>query len=91
MHKIGLVGGKDPYEISKNEWSQDKSMWPELDYFDIVNYLVYSLSHYTMDEMRSYKSMDAYNYFVHGWVHDVSDIMIDTLHVMTARVSSRTA
>ena len=87
FHKIGLVGGRDPYEIASKDWSNDKSRWPELDYFDIVNYLVYSLSHYTMTEMRSYKSLDSYNYFVHGWVHDVSDIVIDKLHLMTARVS----
>ena len=87
LHKIGLVGGRDPYEIASKDWSNDKSRWPELDYFDVVNYLVYSLSHYTMTEMRSYKSLDSYNYFVHGWVHDVSDIVIDKLHLMTARVS----
>ena len=87
LHKIRLVGGRDPYEIASKDWSNDKSRWPELDYFDIVNYLVYSLSHYTMTEMRSYKSLDSYNYFVHGWVHDVSDIVIDKLHLMTARVS----
>ena len=23
-----------------------------------------------MDERRSFKSLDAYNYFVHGWLHD---------------------
>ena len=40
-----------------------------------------------MDEMRSYKSLDSYNYSVHRWEHDVSDIIIDKLHVMTARVS----
>ena len=87
LHKIGLVGGTDPYEISKKDWSHDKSRWPELDYFDMVNYQVYSLSHYIIDEMRSYKSLDSYNYFVHGWVHDVSDVIINKLHVMTARVS----
>ncbi len=33
--KIGLVDRKDPYRNVKNDWSQDESLWPELDYFDI--------------------------------------------------------
>ena len=44
--------------------------------FDIVNYLVYSLSHYTMDERRSFKSLDAYNYFVNGWLHSAKWLLL---------------
>jgi hypothetical protein len=43
---------KDPYEMEKAEWSADMSEWPEVTYPDIVNYLVYTQSAYTLDAMH---------------------------------------
>ena len=33
LHKIGLVGGRDPYDIASKDWLNDKSPWPKLGLF----------------------------------------------------------
>ena len=66
MEKIKILD-KDPYETSKSEWCKDLTSWPEVTYPDIVNYLVYTQSAYTLQELGAYKSLEAYNYFVCGY------------------------
>ncbi len=49
------------------EW-QD---WPEVEYPDIYNYLINTLSFYTLEEIKSYKSVEGYRQFVDGWVQTI--------------------
>ncbi|KAL3889699.1 hypothetical protein ACJMK2_002028 [Sinanodonta woodiana] len=66
--KIGLIEKQDPYTLEKHRWTQDVDKWASVTYPDIVNYLLFSTSAYTMDELKSYKGLEAYNQFVSGWV-----------------------
>lgn len=67
---------KDPYyylESKKNisnalEWTE----WPDVSFADIYNYLVLTVSSYTCDQVKAYKSLDGYNFFINGWVNDVT-------------------
>ena len=45
--------------------------WPDLMYTDIYNYLILTPSLYTYKQLKSYKSLGAYNQFVNGWVSDI--------------------
>ena len=78
--KIGLLGcglgypylielGSAPrqQDLCTLDWQE----WPEVQYPDIYNYLVVTHSVYTQDMLRAYKSLDAYNLFVNGWVGNV--------------------
>ena len=72
--KLALLGGiQDPYlhptptSDSIVEWQH----WPEVEYADIYNYLVATPSAYTQDQLKAYKSLDAYNFFANGWVANV--------------------
>ncbi|XP_034066323.1 uncharacterized protein LOC117542638 isoform X2 [Gymnodraco acuticeps] len=38
---------------------------------DITSYLVLHTSYYTASQMQTYKSLEAFNYFVCGWVNDL--------------------
>ena len=67
--KLSIVGGLDPYE-GKWDWSDDVNLLPAITYPDIVNYLLFTPSPYSSDDLRAYKSLDAYNQFVCGWVRD---------------------
>lgn len=66
---------KDPYCYleSKNisssiEWSE----WPDVMFADIYNYLVVTISLYTREQLKAYKSLDGYNFFTNGWVKSVT-------------------
>jgi len=54
MDKLKEIDGNDPYEMENTEWSADMSEWPAVTYPDIVNYLVYTQSAYTLAELKAY-------------------------------------
>ena len=45
--------------------------WSALMHANIYNYLILTPSLYTHEQLKSYKSLDAYNQFVNGWVSDI--------------------
>ena len=63
--------GFDPYMLKKSECSENLADYPSVEYPDIVNYLVLQTSWITGQQMKAYKSMDAYNFFVSGWVNTI--------------------
>ena len=72
QRKIDEIGF-DPYGIDKKFFSISKiSDWPKIEYPDLYNYLVLTSSTYNQDQMKAYKSLQAYNYFVAGWVGDIN-------------------
>ncbi|KAH3752238.1 hypothetical protein DPMN_186853 [Dreissena polymorpha] len=83
--KLKILGGCDPYEIVS--WSTDVSLLPPVKYIDIVNYLLWSPSVYTKDELKSYKGLDAHNQFVNGWVRDRASAVCNDYTVVTAKVN----
>lgn len=85
VEKLKQIGNADPY-VLKN-LSSDVSLLPAVTYPDIVNYLVYSPSPYTLDDLKCYKGLEAYNQFVSGWVFSISAGVIDGKHVVKAKVS----
>ena len=61
--KLDMAGlTSDPYN-SKN-FVTDSQLWPEIEYPDIYNYFINSTSFYTKEQMKAYKSMDGYNFFI---------------------------
>ena len=70
LEKIRLCGF-DPYGLKKSEYSEDFALLPKIEYPDIVNYLVIQASWATNKEMKAYKSTEAYNFFVSGWVNSL--------------------
>ena len=66
--KVSLCGF-DPYYIKKADFSEDLALLPKIEYPDIVNYLVLQTSWATNSQMKAYKSTEAYNFFVSGWVN----------------------
>ena len=86
MEKIKQINGKDPYEMSKDEWKLDFQDWPDVTYPDIVNYLVYQQSAYTLAELKAFKSLESYNYFTSGWVLEMGHSKINDRSVFLGRV-----
>lgn len=65
--KISLIG-VDPYQIDPIALSKDPSLLPAVTYPDIYNYLVHTVSAYTSQELKAFKSLESYNYFISGKV-----------------------
>ena len=86
FEKLKLIDNRDPYEIPKKEWTNKVDLWPEIEYPDIVNYLVNTQSTYTLKDMKAYKSLESYNQFVCGWVKEVGQITFGDKCLMSARV-----
>lgn len=73
--KLAMLGNiQDPY-FTMNSPESPEGMswqnWPNVSYPDIYNYFVETPSIYTKQELKAYKSLDGYKYFVDGWVSDV--------------------
>ena len=74
------------YSTQSIDWAN----WPRVEYADIYNFLVESSSVYTGESLKSYKSLDAYNYYVNGWVSSITVFEVpcstDTYVVVLGRV-----
>ena len=55
---------RDPYEIESNEWIDDLTVWPPVEFGDIYSYLVETPGQFTKERMKAYKSLDAFNYYI---------------------------
>ena len=53
------------------EWSDNTSKIPEVTYPDIYSYLRDTPSELTKEKMKTYKSLEAYTFFICGHVQDI--------------------
>ena len=75
-----------PFDIKA--FVDDPKKWPEVGYGDIYAYFVDSTSFYTRAHMKAFKSLEAYNYFVSGWVRDVLFYKaVDNVNLLRATVN----
>ena len=80
--------GRDPYLMKTSEFSTEPQDLPTIEAVDITNYLVLQTSYYTKQQMKAYKSLEAYNFFVSGWVHNLGTKRLhDDYRLVFARVS----
>ncbi|KAH7936324.1 hypothetical protein HPB52_021423 [Rhipicephalus sanguineus] len=65
--KVQMCDGIDPYTLRPHaDTTTDVNTLPEVTHGDILNYLVYSSSFATLQEMKAFKSLEAHNYFTSG-------------------------
>ena len=80
----------DPYCLTKGQWKEEVAHFPAVGHPDIINYLLLTTSRYTADQLKAYKSLEAYNQFVSGWVQEVGAVTPpnnEALRIISARVS----
>ena len=61
----------DPYTLVEN-WKDNVKLLCDITWADIYNYLINMASLYTNENLKAYKSLEAYNFIVSGHVHDVA-------------------
>ena len=68
-HKKITVCGFNPYASRKSDFPENIELLPNVQYPEIVKYLVVKTSWATKTQMKAYKSMEAYHFFMFGWVN----------------------
>ena len=76
----------DPYDVPANKFDGNVSKWPDVAYIYVVNYLIFSQSAYTKEELKKYKSLAAYKLFQDGWIRQILHKVIGELHLFRAKV-----
>ena len=82
IEKISKIDFIDPYLLKPTDLNYDSNVLPQVSYPDIVNYLLFAPSPMTGEQLKCYKSMDAYNYYLSGFVKKLvlnSSRVIDVL------------
>ena len=69
-----------------DEFDENVSKWPDVTYIDVMNYLIFSQSAYTKEELKKYKSLAAYKLFQDGWIRQILHKVIGELHLFRAKV-----
>lgn len=63
-----LTDEKSKSVVQSSTWIDDVSQWPSVEFGDIYTYFVNTPGPYTRDTMQAYRSLDAYVYYIDGWV-----------------------
>ena len=66
IEKISVVGGIDPYAIKSEKFDSNIENFSAVTYPDIVNYLIFGCSPFTANQLKSYKSLEAYSQVTEG-------------------------
>ena len=59
---------------------------PDVAFIDVVNYLIFIQYAYTKEELKKYKSLEAYTLFQEGWIRQIQHKVIGDLHLLVAKV-----
>ena len=82
-----MIDNVDPYTLPSGSWSKDEASLAAVSYPDIVNYLTFGKSFYSMDDVKAWKSLEAYNQVTSGWISDLSIFVKNGYHVISVKVS----
>ena len=53
----------DPYKLPDDQWVDDLSKWPPVDYPNLYTYLIEMPGEFTREKLKAFKSLEAYNYY----------------------------
>lgn len=66
--KLSSVNYVDPYSLSDDDLDFNTANFPPVTNMDIVSYLVLTTSFYIKQQMKAFKSLNAYKYFNAGFI-----------------------
>ena len=83
LEKISVVG-VDPVSIPSEQF--DPECLPQIESTDLLGYLVLETSFYTRQQFKAYKSLEAFNQMVSGFITSVRGCKISNKYVVVAKV-----
>ena len=89
--KLEILGlCSDPYATTSEDWESDPDCWPNVEFPDILNYLIDSPSPHTKESLKAYKCSEARAYFTAGYVTNVGLMKTNAEScLLRAKVSKR--
>ncbi|KAG0422948.1 hypothetical protein HPB47_001234 [Ixodes persulcatus] len=71
--KVMMCDGVDQFTLHNGaDTTSDADVQPATTHVDIINYLVLSTNYVSLQQMKAFKALDAYNYFTSGWVKSLT-------------------
>lgn len=83
LQKISVVG-VDPASLPSEQFEPE--CLPPIESTDLLSYLVLETSYYTKQQFKAFKSLEAFNQMVSGFVTSVRGLMISGKYVVVAFV-----
>ena len=83
VEKIAEIG-VDPVTIPDQQF--DTECLPPIEAMDLLSYLVLETSFYTKEQFKAYKSLEAYNFVVSGFLSGIQGCVVAGKHVVTGKV-----
>ena len=71
LRKLFDINDVYPNEVPAKQWFADFASLPLVSHGDLLNYLVFYVSQYTLQEFKAYKTLEASKQFVEGWVQEM--------------------
>ena len=87
IEKISKINFIDPYDMKKTEFDYGMDLLPKIVNPDIVNYLLFAPGPYTAGQLKCFKAMDSYNYFLSDFVTEVGAKVFSNICLLVGRVS----
>jgi hypothetical protein len=75
--KLNSIGDIDPFTFTPSDLDFNLMLVPDISTMDLVNYLILTHSHYTGQQLKARKSLQAYKFYEAGFVHEVRAKKID--------------
>ena len=74
----GLSLQDDPYSPDRSgQWSIELVWWPKIEYGDIFSYFISRPGTFTLQQLTSWRQLEAYNYFKNNYVRTVFSSVCD--------------
>ncbi|CAN8007430.1 unnamed protein product [Ixodes pacificus] len=70
VSKVKRCHGIDPLDLRDDEMVRDTSLYPNVEFTDIKDYLVHETSFVTREELKAYKFLESHNFLTSGWVQE---------------------
>lgn len=83
LKKLSVIG-VDPQSIPSERFSAD--VLPPIEATDLVSYLLLETSYYTKEQFKAYKSLEAFNQMVSGFITSVRGLLISGKVVVVGKV-----
>ena len=89
LEKISVINHFEPYTLWNTDKLIDITDMPEITSMDLVNYFILKKSYYSGDQLKAFKSLDAFKNFEAGFVLKIVCTQIQNHYIVLSLVSKQ--